>query len=259
MIQFLNNLLSIRNLRIRKISTKPRIIELWNMASPYDTHLKLIRIGSEGDGGYIVPELPKIPDLVISPGVGDKIDFELHFAHQGIKCILIDGTINELPKQVQNFEFIAKNIGVSRDKEHITLQDIAKLYKYKNAILQMDIEGYEFDAFKLLDDTELQRYSIIVLEIHGISRILDPDVGYMQLKELLSKLTRNHLVIHAHPNNIGGSFKCYGTSFPNIVELTLVRKDYVQTYKRKHAANLQLDVPNSKSLKQVGFPIFLNT
>jgi hypothetical protein len=146
-------------------------------------------------------------------------------------------------------------LGVISNSEFISIQEIADTYSYSNAILQMDIEGAEYETLNYLNSQDLSRFSMIVVEIHGLSRMLDPDVGYLQVRQLIETLTELHVPVHAHPNNIGGYFKCYGTNFPNIVELTLVRRNLAGIIGGRIHPNRELDVPNSMKYPDLPFPI----
>lgn len=224
--------------------------------TPYETNLSLRRIGVQGDGGYVIPETSFLPDFVISPGIGTLTSFERYFAEIGVPCLMIDGTIAKLPENHSNFIFLQKNIGLKSNDATISLSEISDTYQYCNAILQMDIEGGEYDALKTLDNADLSRFCIIVIELHGLSRILDLDSGMKELESLLIQLNTEHVCVHAHTNNIGGSFNYLCYTIPNIVELTFVRRELVSYKVRKLKARTKLDTENDSSLRPIEFPIF---
>lgn len=256
MFSKINGRLGHINLRVRRIPTKVQIEKIWSLMTPYDTNLPLKRIGEDGDGGYVIPETPITPDLVISPGVGSLVSFERHFAEAGITCLMIDGTIANLPENHPNFVFIQKNLGVISNNKTISLKEISNTFRYHNAILQIDIEGGEFDAFKNVEKEDLTRFSVIVIEIHGLSRILDLDSGIKEIEDLLRKLNLEHVCVHAHANNIAGAFFYIGYRLPNLVELTFVRKEFIDFKVRKMEAKTIFDKENDKLLRPVNFPIF---
>ena len=254
-IKKINDLLSYAEMRLRKITNRKLIEGLWIDITPNQSDISLSRVGNEGDGGYVVANLSQRPDLVISPGVGDTSDFELYFAENGIKCILIDCSVAKPPIDNPNFIFVNKCLSIRSDSEYITLKEIEELYPYSNAVLQMDIEGAEYEIVNFLTPQELSKFTMIVIEIHSLFSMLDPDFGYFKIRKLVDKLTELHVPVHAHPNNIGGYFKCFGIKFPNIVELTLIRRDLAGTIGGKIKPNASLDRPNSTKHSDIKFPI----
>jgi hypothetical protein len=68
------------------------------------------RVGSQGDGGYILAEDDKHFD-VVSYGVDKNIDFEAALA-DGLRHIdLYDHSVNQLPYDIKNGTFYKKQIG----------------------------------------------------------------------------------------------------------------------------------------------------
>ena len=57
----------------------------------------LTRIGSKGDGGYLLVNNFSENNLVISFGIGQNVDAELFFARQKINVIMFGGTIGKIP------------------------------------------------------------------------------------------------------------------------------------------------------------------
>jgi len=259
MLSRLNGLLSFFNVRIRRIPSYRKIYDVWELMTPYDTNLDLIRVGSKGDGGYVIPELSRLPDYIVSPGIGDNSDFEKYFAEQGVECLMIDGTVTTLPEHHPKFDFIPKNLGLTERENLTTLKEIANSKKFARAVLQMDIEGGEYDALKIVDPTVLSRFELIIIELHGLSRILDLDSGYSELLDLLKKLNRNHICVHAHANNFGGSFTYRRFKLPNIVELTFIKSTLIERKVRKKTSHVPLDSKNNPNEKFLAFPVFPNT
>lgn len=253
--RIINNLLSYAEIRLRKITSRRLIESLWIDLTPNQTNISLSRVGNEADGGYVIANFSQLPDLLISPGVGDTSDFELYFAENGIKCILIDGSVTKPPKDHHNFVFINKCLGSRIDSDCISLKEIQELYPYSNGVLQMDIEGAEYEIINYLKPQDLSKFTMIVIEIHDLYLMLDPDFGYFKVRQLVDKLIEHHVPVHAHPNNIGGYFKCFGTKFPNIVEMTLIRRDLAGDIGRKIKPDTSLDRPNSTKHSDLKFPV----
>ena len=59
-----------------------------------DCGYQLVRIGSNSDGGYLIPDTLDQIEFCFSPGVGETSSFEDHLKKFNIKSFLADGTIN---------------------------------------------------------------------------------------------------------------------------------------------------------------------
>ena len=84
----------------------------------YECPFPKIRIGNNGDGGYVVANhISSTPyDLLLGAGVGPDISFEIDFCKKfpNVPCVLFDGTVEKLLKgqpKNKNIQFIKKNIG----------------------------------------------------------------------------------------------------------------------------------------------------
>ena len=74
---FTENLTSLQNIeKIKKF--------IHNM-QPVSTEFNLIRVGSDKDGGYLIPNDLQGLKYLISPGVSNNSSFELFFAQKNVK------------------------------------------------------------------------------------------------------------------------------------------------------------------------------
>jgi len=106
----------------------------------------------------------------------------------------------------------------------------------------MDIEGGEFPWLDSLDKCNLEKIKQIVIECHGINNDSWGNT-YSLKKSCLEKLTKTHVLIHAHGNNSRG----LSYYIPNVIELTYVRRDCIASYVL-NTQNLPidgLDFPNN--------------
>lgn len=201
------------------------IAEVFSMLRPRETGNQLIRLGSSSDGGYLVPDdFEGITDL-FSPGVGDQSSFEEFFARRGLVCHLLDASVSGPSLLHENFNFVALWLSL-RDKEgHINLDRwVESASPVGDLVMQMDVEGSEYEVLLGASDDVLRRFRIMVLELHGVHRILSR-VGIQQIRSLLYRLSVNFVVAHVHPNNCCPTVKLGELEIPDVVELTLVRKD----------------------------------
>jgi len=195
----------------------------------------LVRIGGDGDGAYLVPEDFKGVTDCFSPGVAESKTFEDDLLlHHGIHSHLLDLSADPdslstlFLKGFQTFE--PKWLGPQTEGDFLSLGDWvqAKADPSGDLILQVDIEGGEFDVFQSLSPDLLRRFRIIVVELHWVPSLLGSKDGVREvLTPLVKKLGRDFVTVHAHANNCCGERIPNGMNvfLPNIFELTLLRKD----------------------------------
>jgi hypothetical protein len=179
-----------------------------------------IRLGNNGDGGYVIGDLDCTYDCYISAGVSNEESFSRDFIEKynmnETNSFAFDGTIENYPYEYTNkITYIKKNIN-NIENDHNT--DLLWLInKYENIFLKMDIEGAEYNWLNLLDESHLNRFSQITMEFHGVCH------DYCGCKfKALSKLAHTHYLIHAHGNNNGYSLG----GIPDVIELTYINKKY---------------------------------
>ena len=217
---------------------------------PKVTEHSLLRVGGDGDGGYLIPEsqIDKI-QAIFSPGVSDVANFELYFADRGIRCHLADGSVESPPFSHDNFLFSKRMIGL----ETIDFQNNISLGNWIKAsgeesddlLLQMDIEGSEYEALIDADREILAKFRVIVVELHGLHSLVTK-AGYRLIALALSKLLEEHVSLHLHVNNASDGLTLGDFTFPDTLELTLIRKDLVAEIREEYATLPHaLDRPNT--------------
>ena len=70
-----NYLLSLFGYYLEKPSSKSEILDFIKILRPYSTEHKLIRLGGNHDGGYLVPDDLNNIKFNLSPGVGSRFHF----------------------------------------------------------------------------------------------------------------------------------------------------------------------------------------
>ena len=86
----LKSLLLKKSLLLRRTTDPDLLDRFFSSVSPISTNHKLIRIGREGDGGYLIPNDLEGIEVCFSPGVEGTADFERDLANRGIKCFFAD-------------------------------------------------------------------------------------------------------------------------------------------------------------------------
>jgi hypothetical protein len=111
-------------------------------------------------------------------------------------------------------------------------------------LLQIDIEGAEYETLLLAPESIMEKFRVIVIEIHDMQSALSRS-GSRLLNALASKLGRTHSSIHLHVNNAVGPLVAGGRKFPDVVEVTFLRKDLIAQSGGLAALPHPLDVPNT--------------
>ena len=183
-----------------------------------------IRLGSNGDGGYVIGKIKGIYDCYISAGVSDEESFSRDFIKMykmnKNNSYAFDGTINNYPyKYTKNITFVKKNINTFIDEKNVNLSNLINYYN--DIFLKMYIEGYEIPWLLSLSDDNLNKFKQITMEIHGLN---DDSFGFTKENkiECLKKLSNSHYLIHVHANN----YNSVKDNIPDVLELTYIRKNY---------------------------------
>jgi hypothetical protein len=205
---------------------------------PVTTEHKLIRLGNKNDGGYLIPDDLDGITSCFSPGVGYTSNFEVDLTKKNIKCFLADFSVTSPPieKNTQIF-FEKKFLGNKNNSEFMTLTD----WVDRNApddnelLLQMDIEGSEYDVLINTPSQILKKFRIIIIEFHFLESLLDP-LGLKLIDNVFQKLLTFFEIIHIHPSHLGVEPLKYGKfGIPGHLEITFLRKDRIsQKFPTKH-------------------------
>jgi hypothetical protein len=226
-------------------SNDPRLSELIAALRPVNTNRPLVRVGSEHDGGYLVPD--DLDGLVacFSPGVSKIADFELALANRGVPCFLADASVEAPPVSHPLFRFEKKFLGPETEGDFISLEN----WMDRNAptkgdmVLQMDIEGAEFDVLAAASRASLRRFRIIVIEFHSVGRLFLKK-EFDRVSSPFRQLLVDFDVVHIHPNNCCGEVARDGVNIPRIMEFTFLRKDRITQRTPASVFPHPLDTPN---------------
>lgn len=198
---------------------------------PITTATPLIRLGPNGDGGYLIPDdLDRIA-AVFSPGVDRISGFELDCAVRGIPIFLADRSIDALPVNHERFTFTKKFIGATDTEVFMTMDTWVRdsiANDTDDLLLQIDIEGYEYETFFSMTDALLSRFRIIVVEFHDLNMLFS-EPYFRIASRVFEKLLVSHYCVHIHPNNVGGSVVIDSIEIPVLAEFTFLRKDRGRT------------------------------
>jgi hypothetical protein len=90
-------------------------------------------------------------------------------------------------------------------------------------ILQMDIEGFEYEVLLNVPDDLLNQFRIIVIEFHELELLFEP-YAFRLYKMCFDKLLRFFDVAHIHPNNWDKVTRYEGIEIPHMIEFTFYNK-----------------------------------
>lgn len=213
--------------RIAILTSQDRaeILSILAKFTPTQTGHDLIRAGSEHDGGYLLPDDLAGIKALYSPGVSETLGFDLEMANRGIPCFLADGTVDEPADMHEAMTFEKMMIGDGPAGTFMSLESwVTRTAPPKgDLMLQMDIEGAEYNVLLDTPSSLLNLFRIIVLELHSIDDFL---LGERRsLRRFMEHLLENHMICHVHPNNALPPVNILGRMVPPLIELTLLRKD----------------------------------
>ena len=202
---------------------------------PTVTKFRLLRIGGNEDGAYLIPDDLHGVSACFSPGVGAYKPFEDELALRwGIKSHLVDFSADlgnlktPLIPGMQTFQKLW--LGAESGASTITLQDwleSAEESESEDLLLQMDIEGAEYSIFKSTKLDVLRRFRVLVVEFHDLRSQIFRFGMRSEIIDVVRKLSDDFVVVHVHPNNADKpkKMRLAGALIPNILEVTMIRRD----------------------------------
>lgn len=239
---------------LQKVTEKDKVLNLIRKIHPVKTKYDLIRLGPEGDGGYLLPNDIEGIESCFSPGVDQISDFEIDCLEKGMNIYLADKSVNKpnfnLPKD--RYDFIKKFIGVTNNEDFITMDewvDTKSNSENSDLLLQMDIEGAEYETILNISDKLMARFRIAIIEFHFLHDLWNP-LFFKYAKLVFEKILQTHICVHIHPNNCCGIEKRFGIEIPRVAEFTFLRKDRISefTYEDSFPHKLDFDNTSKKSI-----------
>ena len=233
------------DLYIEKKTPKSDISRVLKKLLPFKIEYKLLRLGEENDGGYLIPNDFFDIKTNYSAGIGELTKFEKDLEEKfSIKSNMIDfNHINPkiLPK---GSKFFKKKIGIISSKNEININDILK-NEDKEIIFKMDIEGDEYSILTSISEENLNKIRIFVIELHDL-RHLRNYFFFKTFEKIVSRLNNSFYVCHLHANNSSKVKNIGGFCVPDMLEVTLIRKDRIKNFSGEYE-----DLPHEFDQKTV--------
>lgn len=223
-------LLAFFNTFTTEITDKGQVQSLLNRLHPVRCSSELIRLGPKGDGGYLVPNDLEDIEACFSPGVSDISGFERECADLGMRVFLADKSVEKPAAEHDYFTFTKKFIGSVSNEEFMTLDDwVADSMEGSSSdlLLQMDIEGYEYETILSATTRLMQRFRIIVVEFHLLDKLWS-EPFFILASRAFEKLLQTHTCVHIHPNNCKNTVNINGIQIPKVMEFTFLRNDRLE-------------------------------
>ena len=230
---------------------KESVVSLIDKLHPYSIDKELIRLGPNGDGGYLVPDDLVGIEACFSPGVDQISEFEADCLKRGMQIFLADKSVDKpkLNLASDKYNFLKKHIGITNNEDFITMDEWVKsgrLDEKSDLLLQMDIEGGEYFSLINISDSLIKRFRIMVIEFHDFWHFWDPHF-YGLAEAVFDKILQTHTCVHIHPNNCCEINDQYDVELPLVAEFTFIRND------RINSKNYQTNFPHKLDYDNTGY------
>lgn len=184
-----------------------------------------VRMGSDADGGYVLPATSRRSNLCLSIGIGNEVSFDEELGRQGAAVLQFDHTIEKSPSTHPLCQFHRLGWGATDSHPLVSLKTMIGMADWTDArhpILKFDTEGAEWDCLTTANSEDLARFEVLTGEFHAFDKL--PDRKFFNtVYNVFKKLNQTHRVVHLHANNAGGMVMLGGVPFPRLLELTWVR------------------------------------
>ncbi len=236
---------------------KVQINKFLIMLRPESQMKDLIRIGSDYDGGYLVPNDLEGIKYCYSPGVSDNSDFEDQLTTHGIECFLADYSVDKPAKDNSLFSFTKKYLGNKNDEQTMRLESWINDNKSDGEmLLQMDIEGAEYQIILDTPSDTIRKFRILVIEFHGFDTLAKQQ-SFDLITTSFYKLLRDFRIVHVHANNCCKAVKVGDQQIPPVMEFTFIRNDRFVESDNEISLPHRLDSKNIPKNKLVNLPSIL--
>jgi hypothetical protein len=224
--------------------------ELIQNLHPVHAGVDLVRLGPQTDGGYLAPDDLEGIQACFSPGVSFQSGFELDCANRGMLVFMADQSVDCPSSTHRYFHFTKTNLGVTTSADSMTLDDwVAESLpgSQSDLLLQMDVEGCEYEVILGVSDKLLSRFRIIIVEFHWLDQLWSFPF-FRVASRAFAKLLQTHICVHIHPNNYESTLHHGGLTIPKLAEFTFLRRDRVANPTFVTHFPHELDADNTSNL-----------
>ena len=207
-----------------------------------------VRVGNPYDGGYVMLDDFCTGDFIAySFGISNDVSWDSDMADKGFEIYMYDHTIDNLPLSIDNFHYFKQGIAQKPNPEELldTLDNFILQNNHQNCnnmILKMDVEGCEWEVLNNIKSDTLNKFDQIVLEFHNVIRACDDKNAEAKINAL-KKLNKTHKPVHLHGNNCAYHICIEDTLYPDVIEVTYIKKSKYSTCKDDVLFPTSLDRP----------------
>jgi hypothetical protein len=190
----------------------------------------MLKLGGYRDGSYSIPDDLEGITHCFSPGVGPSSAFESDLAERGMHVFMADASVEGPAANHPNFHFTRNHVASYSDPQKclVSMDEwvSAKLGGVESGdlLLQMDIEGAEYEVIHAMSEALLQKFRIIAIEFHHLNQ-LRHGIMCSYMKSAVEKLLKHFKVCHSESNLAAGTFKVGSSRFSRLCEVSFIRKD----------------------------------
>lgn len=237
-----------------------------------ETVANLVRVGGNHDGGYVVPAGLLDAEALVSMGLATNWNFEIeaHAHAPGLQIHAYDHTVSLKTLQREYYSFLASALcGQSRWSDVAKRRRLIQTYRsffgqhathfqqriYSHdepgsasiatvmqrvtkarVFVKMDIEGAEYRVLDALL-AHADRLTGLAIEFHDTGPL------WSSFEQIVQRWLPRFAIVHLHVNNFLPPYD----GRPDVLELTLARRDLVQTSAPRASLPIALDRPNDPS------------
>ena len=233
------------NLYIEKKTPRNDISRVLKKLLPFKIEHELLRLGDRNDGGYLIPNDFSGINKNYSAGVGELTKFEKDLEERfSIKSNMVD--FNHIDPKIfpKNSIFLKKKLGLISSANEIHINDWL-MDQDSEIIFKMDIEGDEYSILNSISEKNLNKIRILVIELHDL-RHLRNYFFFKTFEKIISRLNNVFYICHLHANNSSKIKNIGGFKVPDMLEMTLIRKDRIKNFSGEYA-----DIPHKFDQKTI--------
>jgi hypothetical protein len=206
------------------------VAALWARMQPETKYFDLIRFGPAGEGGYAVPDDLKGIATCFSAGVKNECGFEYDCALRGMNVFMADASVSGAASEHPRFSFENKFVGAATRGEFMTLSNWVRRSlpgdDQSELMLQMDMEGAEYETILATPEDLLRRFRIVVIKFHYLDYLFSEPL-FALYSRAMHKILAGHTCVHAVASDVARYIEVPGLSIPQFAEFTFIRTDRI--------------------------------
>ena len=128
----------------------------------------------------------------------------------------------DLPHKYVDAWIGSTNIGHLRTLSSVLDEYVDPTSKF---VLQMDIEGMEYESMIALPEARLKLAEVLIIELHYLENLLNPIFIKYIFLPFVKKLNKTHSIIFLNGNTYNDLITLKGLKWPRVLEITAIAKN----------------------------------